>query len=83
MQTYLEKRHPAKNIARFYRMAVMPNLFGEWSLYREWGRIGQDGQVRLDWFEEEHQAIAAMLALEKSKRQRGYWVMPQQLSMFD
>lgn len=83
MQTYLEKRHPAKNIARFYRMAVMPNLFGEWSLYREWGRIGQNGQVRLDCFEEEHQAIAALLALEASKRQRGYWVMPQQLSMFD
>jgi predicted DNA-binding WGR domain protein len=29
MQTYLEKRQPAKNVARFYRMAVLPNLFGE------------------------------------------------------
>jgi hypothetical protein len=28
MQTYLEKRQPAKNVARFYRMAVLPNLFG-------------------------------------------------------
>jgi predicted DNA-binding WGR domain protein len=41
MQTYLEKRQPAQKMARFYRMAVMPNLFGEWTLYREWGRIGQ------------------------------------------
>ncbi len=73
MQTYLEKRQPAQKMARFYRMAVMPNLFGEWTLYREWGRIGQGGQVRMDWFEDENQAVAALVTLEASKRQRGYW----------
>lgn len=82
MQTYLEKRQPAQKMARFYRMAVMPNLFGEWTLYREWGRIGQGGQVRMDWFEDENQAVAALVTLETSKRQRGYWVEPQQLAMF-
>lgn len=82
MQTYLEKRQPAQKMARFYRMAVMPNLFGEWTLYREWGRIGQGGQVRMDWFENENQAVAALVILEASKRQRGYWVEPQQLGMF-
>ncbi len=81
MQTYLEKRQPANNVARFYRMSVMPNLFGEWTLYREWGRIGQGGQVRMDWFSDEGQAIAALTTLEAVKRQRGYWVEPQQLAM--
>jgi len=82
MQTYLEKRQPAQKMARFYRMAVMPNLFGEWTLYREWGRIGQGGQVRMEWFTDEGQAVAALIALETAKRQRGYWVEPQQLAMF-
>lgn len=82
MQTYLEKREPAEKIALFDRMAVMPNLFGEWTLYREWGRVGQGGQVRMDWFESENEAIAALVILEASKRQRGYWVEPQQLAMF-
>jgi predicted DNA-binding WGR domain protein len=82
MQTYLEKRHPAKNIARFYRMAVMPNLFGEWTLLREWGRIGQGGQIRMYWFRNEDQAVAALIVLEAAKRQRGYWVETQQLDMF-
>ena len=82
MQTYLEKRQPAKNVARFYRMAVMPNLFGEWTLYREWGRIGQGGQVRMEGFADENQAVAALIMLEASKRRRGYWVEPQQLRMF-
>ena len=82
MQTYLEKRLPAKNIARFYRMVVMPNLFGEWTLYHEWGEIGQGGQVRMDWFADENQAIAALITLEAAKRERGYCVEPQQLAMF-
>jgi len=81
MQTYLEKRQPANNVARFYRMSVMPNLFGEWTLYREWGRIGQGGQVRMDWFSDEGQAVAALITLEAAKRQRGYWVEPQQMAM--
>lgn len=82
MQTYLEKHDAPKNQARFYRMLVLPNLFGEWTLYREWGRIGQGGQVRMDWFADENQAVAALIALEAAKRQRGYWVEPQQLAMF-
>ncbi|ASM74686.1 MULTISPECIES: WGR domain-containing protein [Roseobacteraceae] len=82
MQTYLEKRQPAKNVARFYRMAVMPNLFGEWTLYREWGRIGQGGRVWMDWFADESQAVAALITLETAKCKRGYWVEPQQLAMF-
>jgi predicted DNA-binding WGR domain protein len=83
MQTYLEKRQPAQRMARFYRMAVMPNLFGEWTLYREWGRIGQGGQVRMDWFTNETHAVAALVTLEVAKRRRGYWVEPQQLEMYD
>ena len=71
MQTYLEKRQPAKNVSRFYRIAVLRNLFGEWTLCREWGRIGHGGQVRMDWFVDEEQAVAALIALEASKRQRG------------
>ena len=50
MQSYLEKRDPAKNLARFYSLRVLPNLFGEWSLQRGWGRIGQAGQVRSVYF---------------------------------
>ncbi|MCP4781752.1 MAG: WGR domain-containing protein [Hyphomicrobium sp.] len=30
-------------MARFYAMSVQPNLFGQWSLLREWGRIGSAG----------------------------------------
>jgi len=57
MQTYLEKRDAATNQARYYRMLVLPNLFGAWTLYREWGRIGQGGKVRMEWFDSEDLAV--------------------------
>lgn len=82
MYTYLEKHDPKKNQARFYRMAVLPNLFGEWTLERQWGRIGQGGQTRMEWYCREVEAEAALVALETAKRRRGYYVEPQQLALF-
>jgi predicted DNA-binding WGR domain protein len=82
MQSYLEKHDPAKNQSRFYNLLLLPNLFGEWTLYREWGRIGQGGKVRMEWFDSEDKASAALVALETAKRRRGYWLRPEQLSMF-
>ena len=46
----LEKRVPEKNQFRFYRLVLHPTLFGEWSLVREWGRIGRQGRVVIDTF---------------------------------
>ena len=80
-QTYLERHDSKKNLARFYRMAVLPNLFGEWTLERQWGRIGQGGQTRMDWYAHEGDAEAALMTLEATKRRRGYYVEPQQLRL--
>ncbi len=83
MHTHLEKRDPRRNQARFYHMAVLPNLFGEWTLQRVWGRVGQKGgRTRMDWFAAQEEAEAALLALEKAKRRRGYFMEPQQLLLF-
>ena len=82
MQSYLEKRDSAKNLARFYSLRVLPNLFGEWSLQREWGRIGQAGQLRRLYFPSQEDATRALLKLETAKRRRGYWLRPEQLELF-
>ena len=83
MHTYLEKRDPRRNVARYYRIAVQPNLFGEWTLHREWGRIGQGGRIWTEWFRSEQEAEDALLSIEGAKRRRGYYVEPQQLKLFD
>jgi predicted DNA-binding WGR domain protein len=62
----------ASNVARFYAITVAPTLFGPWALVREWGRIGQPGTVREDWFEAAALAEGAARTLLRRKERRGY-----------
>ena len=68
----LERRDPAKRMLRFYTLQILPNLFGEWGLLRAWGRIGRGGQLRVEWFATQQEAVRALQALEQAKRKRGY-----------
>ncbi|WP_132412075.1 WGR domain-containing protein [Neorhizobium sp. S3-V5DH] len=75
-QLYVERTDEAKNMARFYAMTIEPNLFGEVSLTRRWGRIGAQGQMKVQHFACERDAVAAFLDLLRQKRSRGYRVTP-------
>lgn len=61
-----------KNMARFYRMDVQPDLFGGWSFIREWGRIGRPGQVRQTSYLSPAEALAALQRQRRAKERRGY-----------
>jgi len=69
---YLERHEPEKNLHRFYQLFVIPGLFGDWSLVREWGRAGSPGTVRKDWFDSEEEAIMAGQKLKADKEKKGY-----------
>lgn len=70
---YLEKREAVRNMQRYYRVIVVPTLFGEWAMVREWGRIGQRGGSRMEcWFADEADARRSGAAIAASKRRRGY-----------
>ena len=70
---HLTRIDPEQNMARFYGIAVLPTLFGEVSLVRNWGRIGTRGQAMMVTYENEAQALAALEKLAGQKRRRGYW----------
>jgi len=74
-RAYLERHDNDKNMHRFYQMHIAPNLFNEWSLIHEWGRVGSSGKVHKDWFETEEQAIAACKVIINSKQKRGYQII--------
>lgn len=59
-------------MARFYRLDIQPDLFGEWRLVREWGRIGQAGQVRQAIYPSQTEARTALERLYRVKEKRGY-----------
>jgi predicted DNA-binding WGR domain protein len=73
MNTIYMERHDAKqNMHRFYHMFVTPGLFDDWSLVKEWGRVGSPGTVRKDWFDCEEAAEIAGQKIRNSKMKKGY-----------
>lgn len=69
---YLTRIDPGQNMARFYSMSLQPNLFGEWSLVREWGRIGRGGQVKATPYPARTEAEDALEKLRTAKVRKGY-----------
>lgn len=58
--------------ARFYRVEVAENLFGEYSVSREWGTCGRRGQARLAWFGNLRDAVLAADRWHHTAQKRGY-----------
>ena len=68
----LHRIDPSRNMRRFYLLDVQPDLFGAWSVVREWGRIGRPGRVRVDAYPTEAEAAVRMRRRRTHKQGRGY-----------
>ena len=71
----LERIRPPDNTWRFYSLALWGDLFGGCILFREWGRIGQAGTVRLTHYPDRPSAESALQKIVKAKTRRGYRVV--------
>jgi predicted DNA-binding WGR domain protein len=70
--TVLSRIDPGKKVHRFYCLDVQPDLFGQWCLMREWGRIGIAGRERSFPFPTRPQAQDALDKHRHVKERRGY-----------
>ncbi len=69
----LHRRDSAKNLHRYYRLDVQPDLFGAWCFICEWGRIGQrGGQSRTVTHPTPTEAHAALDKQRQAKERKGY-----------
>lgn len=71
-QAYLRRFVPEANRWHFYAMRTLPTLFGDWTLQREWGRLGAGGQLRHDLFRDDGEALNALTKLAQTEMRRGY-----------
>lgn len=72
-QTYLTKVDPNANQYRYYNLRVDPDLFGRWSLFRQWGRLDtQGGAIRIESFGSEEEAMSRLVKITVQKQKRGY-----------
>jgi predicted DNA-binding WGR domain protein len=69
---YLERHDNKDNMHRFYQMFVTPGLFEDWSLIKEWGRVGSPGTVRKEWYDCEEAAVMAGQKIKNNKVKKGY-----------
>ncbi|TCQ02430.1 putative DNA-binding WGR domain protein [Rhizobium sp. PP-F2F-G36] len=69
---HLTRIDPARNMARFYMLALQPTLFGGVSVIRNWGRIGTQGQAKIETYDDGATAEDARSRIENTKRRRGY-----------
>lgn len=68
---FLERHDPVLNMHRFYHLWIMEGIL-EWSLVKEWGRLGSPGTVRCEWFESADAAEQACQQLLRQKWRKGY-----------
>lgn len=68
----LTRRDATRNLYRFYRLDVQPDLFGDWCLVKGWGRIGCPGKARFTPFPTAPEAQAALERQRRAKERRGY-----------
>jgi predicted DNA-binding WGR domain protein len=57
---HLRRIDPARNMRRFYRLDMQPDLFGGVLLVKEWGRIGVRGRVIPEHYDTEAFAAIAL-----------------------
>ncbi len=69
MLTILLHRPTARS---FYRVEIADNLFGEYSVLREWGRAGRRAGARVNWFGNLREAAQAADRWRGRAIARGY-----------
>jgi len=56
----------------FYRVEVSDNLFGEYTVLREWGAAGRGGRQVVCWFSNLREAVLAADRWHRRAQSRGY-----------
>jgi predicted DNA-binding WGR domain protein len=69
---HLRRIDEARNMRRFYRLDIEPDLFGGALLMKTWGRIGARGRVMAERYDNESLAADALQRHAELKRRRGY-----------
>jgi predicted DNA-binding WGR domain protein len=73
---HLRRLDPTRNMRRFYRLDVQPDLFGGVLLMKQWGRVGTQGRMVAESYESEAPALGLSLQGCERKQRRGYEEIP-------
>jgi predicted DNA-binding WGR domain protein len=63
---------PRERKRRYYQIVICRDLFGNWILQKEWGRLGNQGDTSEAIFDDLKSLLASLNLKVKEKLQRGY-----------
>jgi predicted DNA-binding WGR domain protein len=75
MRIYLQTRPDANTAPRFYLLALQEDLLEGWTLVKETGYQGSKGKVTTQHFDNQEDAMQAMLQARDAQLKRGYQVV--------
>jgi hypothetical protein len=62
-----------KSDKRYYTVRIQKNLFGEWSLFKEWGSLkSRAGRLVYCIYGQLDEALAEVKGINKKRQSRGY-----------
>lgn len=73
----LERVDASRNMSRYYVLAITPTMFGDTSLVREWGRIGESVRRSIELHADDATAAEALKSWLHRKTKRGYLIAHQ------
>lgn len=72
MRIYLQTDHNESGNLRFVHLLLQEELMGGWTLIRESGKQGSPGTVKREHFENQDEAMDAMIKWRDKNIRRGY-----------
>ena len=69
---YAERIDPGRNMARFYALEIIEDMFGTVFIERRWGRVGTTGQRKIELLNDGLERVEHLTRLARQKQRRGY-----------
>lgn len=68
----MQTRPTADEPGQFYQLILQEDLLGGWTVIRQWGRTGQRGRFRQEYFDDLPSAQLALNQYRERQADRGY-----------
>lgn len=75
MRIFMQRPPASGEPPRFFQLTLQQDLFGGWTLVREWGQMGMRASSKRVMYMDQEQAEAALEALRSQQTERGFQVM--------
>lgn len=72
MRIFMQTAQPSEEVGQFYQLILQEDLLGGWTVIRQWGKLGQRGRFRQEYFDDLESAQQALSAYRERQSELGF-----------